>query len=121
MKAIVQDGYGTAPEEVLRLAETTRPTIGDDVNATVLDIRDARRMPSRNGRDSNPRALRPAAFKAAAFVRSATVPSHRLMKSLPADSVPFTPTPFRSWGCSRRLPPLRRGAREAEWGALLRR
>jgi NADPH:quinone reductase-like Zn-dependent oxidoreductase len=28
--AIVQDEYGTAPEEVLRLAETTRPAITDD-------------------------------------------------------------------------------------------
>jgi NADPH:quinone reductase-like Zn-dependent oxidoreductase len=30
MKAIVQDEYGTAPEDVLRLAEVARPTIGDD-------------------------------------------------------------------------------------------
>ena len=30
MKAIVQDEYGTAPEEVFRLAEITRPAIGDD-------------------------------------------------------------------------------------------
>ena len=30
MKAIVQDGYGTEPEAVLRLAEIARPTIGDD-------------------------------------------------------------------------------------------
>jgi len=30
MKSIVQDDYGTAPEEVLRLAEIARPTIGDD-------------------------------------------------------------------------------------------
>ena len=30
MEAIVQDAYGTAPEEVLRLAEIARPTIGDD-------------------------------------------------------------------------------------------
>ena len=30
MKAIVQDGYGTTPETVLRLAEIARPTIGDD-------------------------------------------------------------------------------------------
>jgi NADPH:quinone reductase-like Zn-dependent oxidoreductase len=30
MKAIVQDDYGTAPEDVLRLAEVTRPAIGDD-------------------------------------------------------------------------------------------
>ena len=30
MKAIVQDAYGTAPEEVLRLAEVARPAIGDD-------------------------------------------------------------------------------------------
>jgi NADPH:quinone reductase-like Zn-dependent oxidoreductase len=30
MKAIVQDEYGTAPEQVLRLAEIARPTIGDD-------------------------------------------------------------------------------------------
>ena len=30
MKAIVQDVYGTAPEEVLRLAEIARPTIADD-------------------------------------------------------------------------------------------
>jgi len=30
MKAIVQDEYGTAPEDVLRLAEIARPTIGDD-------------------------------------------------------------------------------------------
>ena len=29
MKAIVQDAYGTAPEEVLRLAEIARPTIED--------------------------------------------------------------------------------------------
>jgi NADPH:quinone reductase-like Zn-dependent oxidoreductase len=29
MKAIVQDEYGTAPEDVLRLAEIARPTIGD--------------------------------------------------------------------------------------------
>jgi hypothetical protein len=29
MKAIVQDEYGTAPEEVLRLAEIARPTIED--------------------------------------------------------------------------------------------
>ena len=31
MKSIVQDAYGTAPEEVLRLAEIARPTIGDDL------------------------------------------------------------------------------------------
>jgi NADPH:quinone reductase-like Zn-dependent oxidoreductase len=30
MKAIVQDEYGSAPEGVLRLAEVSRPTIGDD-------------------------------------------------------------------------------------------
>jgi NADPH:quinone reductase-like Zn-dependent oxidoreductase len=30
MKAIVQDAYGTAPEDVLRLAEIARPAIGDD-------------------------------------------------------------------------------------------
>jgi len=30
MKAFVQDEYGTAPDEVLRLAEIDRPTIGDD-------------------------------------------------------------------------------------------
>jgi NADPH:quinone reductase-like Zn-dependent oxidoreductase len=30
MSAIVQDQYGTAPEQVLRLAEIARPTIGDD-------------------------------------------------------------------------------------------
>jgi NADPH:quinone reductase-like Zn-dependent oxidoreductase len=30
MQAIVQDGYGTVPEAVLRLAEVARPTIGDD-------------------------------------------------------------------------------------------
>jgi NADPH:quinone reductase-like Zn-dependent oxidoreductase len=30
MKAIVQDEYGTAPEDVLRLAEIDRPTVGDD-------------------------------------------------------------------------------------------
>ena len=30
MKAIVQDEYGTAPEDVLRLAEIARPAIGDD-------------------------------------------------------------------------------------------
>ena len=30
MKAIVQDEYGTAPEEVLRLEEIARPEIGDD-------------------------------------------------------------------------------------------
>ena len=30
MKAIIQDEYGTAPEDVLRLAEIARPTIGDD-------------------------------------------------------------------------------------------
>jgi NADPH:quinone reductase-like Zn-dependent oxidoreductase len=30
MTAIVQDGYGTAPEDVLRLAEIARPTIADD-------------------------------------------------------------------------------------------
>src|SRR4051794_19514126 len=30
MNAIVQDAYGMAPEAVLRLAETPRPTIGDD-------------------------------------------------------------------------------------------
>ncbi len=30
MTAIVQDKYGTAPEEVLRLAETARPVIADD-------------------------------------------------------------------------------------------
>src|SRR3981081_2454543 len=30
MKAIVQDEYGTAPADVLRLAEIARPTIGDD-------------------------------------------------------------------------------------------
>jgi NADPH:quinone reductase-like Zn-dependent oxidoreductase len=30
MKAIVQDEYGSAPEEVLRLAEIDPPTIGDD-------------------------------------------------------------------------------------------
>jgi len=30
MKAIVQDDYGSAPEEVLRLTEIDRPVIGDD-------------------------------------------------------------------------------------------
>ncbi len=30
MKAIVQDAYGDAPENVLRLAEVARPTCGDD-------------------------------------------------------------------------------------------
>jgi NADPH:quinone reductase-like Zn-dependent oxidoreductase len=30
MKAIVQDEYGSAPDDVLRLAEVARPTIGDD-------------------------------------------------------------------------------------------
>ena len=30
MQAIVQDGYGTRPEAVLRLAEIARPTSGDD-------------------------------------------------------------------------------------------
>jgi len=30
MTAIVQDDYGTAAEDVLRLAEITRPTIADD-------------------------------------------------------------------------------------------
>jgi NADPH:quinone reductase-like Zn-dependent oxidoreductase len=30
MKAIVQDAYGTEPEDVLRLAETARPAIADD-------------------------------------------------------------------------------------------
>src|SRR5664280_1912412 len=30
MKAIVQEEYGSAPEDVLRLAEIVRPTIGDD-------------------------------------------------------------------------------------------
>ncbi len=30
MKAIVQDEYGSAPEDVLRLAEVARPTISDD-------------------------------------------------------------------------------------------
>ena len=30
MEAIVQDAYGTSPEEVLRLAEVARPAIGDD-------------------------------------------------------------------------------------------
>lgn len=30
MRAIVQDEYGTVPEDVLRLAKVARPTIGDD-------------------------------------------------------------------------------------------
>ncbi len=30
MTAIVQDRYGTSPEDVLRLAQVDRPTIGDD-------------------------------------------------------------------------------------------
>jgi NADPH:quinone reductase-like Zn-dependent oxidoreductase len=30
MKSIVQDEYGTAPEDVLRFADVARPTIGDD-------------------------------------------------------------------------------------------
>ena len=30
MRAIVQDEYGSAPEDVLRLADVSRPTIGDD-------------------------------------------------------------------------------------------
>jgi NADPH:quinone reductase-like Zn-dependent oxidoreductase len=30
MRAIVQDVYGTVPEDILRLAEVDRPTIGDD-------------------------------------------------------------------------------------------
>jgi NADPH:quinone reductase-like Zn-dependent oxidoreductase len=42
MHAIVQDEYGTGPEDVLRLAEIARPTIGDDevlvhVRAASLD------------------------------------------------------------------------------------
>ena len=35
MQAIVQDGYGTRPEAVLRLAEIARPTSGDDEMATL--------------------------------------------------------------------------------------
>jgi NADPH:quinone reductase-like Zn-dependent oxidoreductase len=43
MKAIVQDEYGTAPEDVLRVAEVARPTIGDDdvlvrVHAASVDM-----------------------------------------------------------------------------------
>jgi NADPH:quinone reductase-like Zn-dependent oxidoreductase len=43
MKAIVQDKYGTAPQEVWRLEEIARPTIGDDavliqVRAAALDM-----------------------------------------------------------------------------------
>ena len=30
MKAIVHDEYGSAPDEVLRLADVARPTVGDD-------------------------------------------------------------------------------------------
>src|SRR5437660_501572 len=30
MSAVVQDEYGSAPEDVLRLADVARPTIGDD-------------------------------------------------------------------------------------------
>ena len=30
MRAIVQDEYGTAPEDVIRVAQVARPTIGDD-------------------------------------------------------------------------------------------
>ena len=30
MKAIVQDVYGSAPEDVLRLVDVARPEIGDD-------------------------------------------------------------------------------------------
>jgi NADPH:quinone reductase-like Zn-dependent oxidoreductase len=30
MRAIVQDEYGSAPENVLRLTDVARPTIGDD-------------------------------------------------------------------------------------------
>src|SRR5579863_5746179 len=30
MEAIVQDEYGTAPEDVLRVGESARPAIGDD-------------------------------------------------------------------------------------------
>ena len=30
MKTIRQDDYGTVPEEVLRLAEVAKPSIGDD-------------------------------------------------------------------------------------------
>ena len=42
MWAMVQDRYGSAPEDVLRLAEIDRPTIGDEevllrVNAAGVD------------------------------------------------------------------------------------
>jgi NADPH:quinone reductase-like Zn-dependent oxidoreductase len=30
MRAVIQTSYGTAPQDVLRYGETTRPTIGDD-------------------------------------------------------------------------------------------
>src|SRR5947208_11926483 len=39
MKAIVQDEYGVAPEDVLRLAEIARPTIGD--NEVLVRVRAA--------------------------------------------------------------------------------
>jgi NADPH:quinone reductase-like Zn-dependent oxidoreductase len=39
MKAIVQDSYGSAPEHVLRLAETDRPAIGD--NEVLVRVRAA--------------------------------------------------------------------------------
>ena len=38
MQAIVQDGYGTRPEAVLRLAEIARPTSGDDEMATTRQL-----------------------------------------------------------------------------------
>ena len=39
MKAIVQDRYGTQPEEVLRLAEVARPAIGEDVGDDEVLVR----------------------------------------------------------------------------------
>ena len=59
MQAIVQDGYGSAPEDVLRLAEVARPAIGDDevlvrVRAASVDRGTWHVMPACRTRSASP-------------------------------------------------------------------
>jgi NADPH:quinone reductase-like Zn-dependent oxidoreductase len=52
MTAIVQDDYGTAPEDVLRLAEITRPAIAED--EILVRVRRRQRGPGHLAPDGGP-------------------------------------------------------------------
>jgi NADPH:quinone reductase-like Zn-dependent oxidoreductase len=63
MRAVVQDRYGPAPEDILRLAEVDRPTFGDDevlvrVRAASVD-RGTWHIMSPRSRRTSPSSRRP--------------------------------------------------------------